>query len=76
MENLFRLFTHASVQFLLNKHKTDVEKEGGKLWVKLFVLKKKIVFFIFVIHLNFRAKNIFDNMLNWLTQFFLKSQIS
>ena len=31
--------------------------------------EKKIVFFIFVIHLNFRAKNIFDNMLNWLTQF-------
>ena len=29
MENLFRLFTHASVQFLLNKHTTDVEKEGG-----------------------------------------------
>ena len=32
--------------------------------------KKKNVFFIFVIHFNFRAKNIFDNMLNWLTQFF------
>ena len=73
MENLFRLFTHASVQFLLNKHKTDVEKEGGKLWVKLFFWKKLFSSFsiwIFCVKNSYSISGIFDTMLKCLTQFF------